>query len=198
MLALVAAASSWTVLSPAPLAPYSRAAVRCCDVTEQEEDPEVEAAYQMLEAEQQQLSDDDVECTGRIVTELVEAGNKPLPDRFMLAMRAIRGEFSPEEATIDTERAEDTLTSALLNFPATVELRVVTQPLPVEEESAQLVSELNMMLESLEGAGAPSVDVKERPGNRKAINFSLSVPDASSLSMLREALKEDERVQFVF
>ena len=165
---------------------------------EEENSAELEAAYQQLEAEQAELGADDCECTGRVVTELVEAGNVALPDRFMFAMRAIRGDFSPPQGAEDTDRAEDALTAALVNFPATVTMRVVTRPLEGGEEAESLVAELNMMLATLEGADASEVDVKERPGGRQAINFSLRVPDASSLSMLREALKEDDRVQMVF
>ena len=164
------------------------------DESEEESSPEMEAAYQQLEAE---LSDDDVECTGRIVTELVESGNVALPDRFMFAMRAIRGEFSPPEGFQDTDRAEDAITAALMQFPATIPLRVVTRPLTqtaYEELAEQIVS----MLTTLEGAEAAGVTTKERPGQRRSIEFSLRVPDAASLAMLREALKEDDRVQMVF
>ena len=59
-----------------------------------------------LEAEQEAraLTGDDCECTGRVVTELVETGtNAALPDRFLYAMRAIQGEYSPPEGTLDTE-----------------------------------------------------------------------------------------------
>ena len=147
---------------------------------DEENSTELEAAYQQLEAEQAELGADDCECTGRVVTELVEAGNVALPDRFMFAMRAIRGDFSPPQGAEDTDRAEDALTAALLNFPATVTMRVVTRPLEGREEADSLVAELNMMLATLEGADAPEVDVKERPGGRQAINFSLRVPDASS------------------
>ena len=57
----------------------------------------------------------EVECSeGRIVTELVEAGNSALPDRFMMAVRAIRGEFSPTEGVEDTEFGDDMLTACAI------------------------------------------------------------------------------------
>ena len=138
-----------------------------------------------------------MQCTGRVVTELVEAGNSPLPDRFMYAMRAIRGDFSPDAGTVDTERVDDAITSALLQFPTTVSLRVVTRPLE-DSVYAELAEQVTLLLNTLEGAEAAGVTTKERPGQRRAMEFSLRVPDASSLAMLREALKDDERVQFVF
>lgn len=163
---------------------------------EEENSEELEAAYQQLEAEQQ-LTEDDMECTGRVVTELVEVGNTPLPDRFMFAMRAIRGEFNPPEGADDNDRAEDAITSALLQFPATIPLRVVTKPI-TETAYAELAEQLVAMLTALDGAEAAGVTTKERPGQRRSIEFSVRVPDAGALTMLREALKEDDRVQMVF
>ena len=72
-------------------------------------------------AEEAFAPDDSVQCSdGRIVTELQAADKTPLPDRFMMAVRAIRGEFSPDDAAEDHERVEDSITSALLSFPAKV------------------------------------------------------------------------------
>ena len=74
--------------------------------------------------EEEEALPPDVQCSdGRIVTELIAADKTPLPDRFMMAVRAIRGEFSPDDAAEDNERVEDSITSALLNFPAKVCLR---------------------------------------------------------------------------
>ena len=52
-------------------------------------------------------------------------------------------------------------------------------------------------LSTLEGAGAPELAVTQR-GLRRSFGFSLRVPSASSLALLRSAIKEDERVQMVF
>ena len=199
MLALLGATVAWTM--PPPSLPKSNRArsllgarsgsLHCCDALPDDVDAEaMEAAYKELEA-------DDMECTGRVVTELVETGNSPLPDRFMFAMRAIRGDFSPDEGMVDTERVEDAITSALISFPATVSLRVVTRPL-ADGAFEELAEQLSLMLTTLEGAETAGVSTKERPGQRRSMEFSLRVPDANSLSMLREALKDDERIQMVF
>ena len=147
-----------------------------------------------------QLSSDDYQCSeGRIITELKSTdADSPLSDRFMMAMRAISGEFSQAEGQADNELVEDALTTALLKFPATVALSVVTRPLESDAAAEDLVAQLNKMLATLEGAEAPSAVVKQRPGGRRSINFSIRVPDAGALSLLRQALKEDERVQMVF
>ena len=203
---LLAEAAGWQA---APRACLRRGRPRCSALRAQElfaelpdDDPDaaaLEAAYEQLEAEQEELGADDCECTGRIVTELVETGsNEALPDRFMFAMRAIRGEFTPEEGAADTERSSDAITAALLNFPTTVSLRVVTRPMASDADAEELVRQLNVMLETLEGADAPSVTVAPKPGNRRSLDFALRVPDAGALTTLREALREDERVQFVF
>jgi hypothetical protein len=84
-----------------------------------------------------ELPADSMDCSARIVSELVDTsggdGKEALPDRFLMAVRAIRGEFSPPEGVADTERQEDSLTEALVTFPATVQLRVVSRPLEEEE-----------------------------------------------------------------
>ena len=139
-----------------------------------------------------------MQCSGgRIVTELRAADKTELPDRFMYAVRAIRGDFT-QEGSVDTEYVEDSITSALLNFPATVTLRVVTKPMPSPEAADELRDQLSMLFSTLEGAeGAPEVCETER-GARRSFDFRLKVPDAYSLSVLRNAIKEDERVQMVF
>ena len=87
-----------------PRSLYRSSAVRCCELPE----------------------GDNLECTGRIVTELKATGDDALPDRFMFAMRAIRGEFSPPDGAEDNENVDGALTEALLSFPAKVNLRVVS------------------------------------------------------------------------
>ena len=56
-------------------------------------------------------SADDMECEARVVTELKDTvNNASLPDRFMMAMRAMRGEFSPSSG--DTERDDGQILEA--------------------------------------------------------------------------------------
>ena len=158
---------------------------------------EEEAAFRILEAEQAVLPED-MQCTARVVTNLVDAttecGKGALPDRFMMAMRAIRGEFSKLEPEADTERAQDSLLTALVNFPAAVTLRIVSRPLD-ETSAIQLVSDVTLIGQS---SGGAEVDVKLR-GERRSIDLRLAaVPDAATLGVLREALKADDRVQMVF
>ena len=146
-------------------------------------------------------SDDDLQCTGRLVSELVDRngadGKGALPDRFMMAVRAIRGEFSPAEGATDTERTEDSLLTALMTWPANVKLRIVTRPLEVDQADA-FVRDIEMLGEAVTDAGSFEVGVKVR-GSRRSIDLMLSeVPDAASLSALRESLKADDRVQMVF
>ena len=115
----------------------------------------------------------------------------------MMAVRAIRGDFSPPEGAEDNEYVEDALTSALISFPATVKLKIISVPMEKPDEADLLSADLNLLCYSLEGAGAPDVCVVER-GSRRSFELSLDVPDAASLAILRRALLEDERVQMVF
>ena len=63
---------------------------------------------------------DDLECEARVVTELKDTvNNASLPDRFMMAMRAMRGEFSPSSG--DTERDDGQILEAMVDFPADID-----------------------------------------------------------------------------
>lgn len=141
---------------------------------------------------------DDLECTGRVVTELVETGSgAALPDRFMMVVQAMRGDFTPGEGVSDTERDDDVLTAALTTFPAAVKLRVVSKPL-ADEAAEALEADLRRLAECVEGAGDAVVRVTPR-GRRRSIDFELSaVPDLAALRAVRSALREDERVQMLF
>jgi hypothetical protein len=180
-------------------------AVRACEAEVQLPPPE----------EGDALTADDMQCSeGRIVTELVDtscagADKQTLPDRFLMAVRAIRGEFSPVEGVADTEvctrarhttpiehsiealtdrvatpqHGEDTITSALLNFPATVTLKVVSRPLPTSAEADQLGDELSMLLTALNDSPdeEPEIGVTER-GSRRSYSLRMKVPDAAALA----------------
>jgi len=140
--------------------------------------------------------DDIGTCEGRIVTELKDVVNGQLPDRFMMAVQAIRGEFSPPDEVPDTERTDDLILQALTNFPATVRLKVVSRAVP-EEELDGLVRDVTKLCESVPGGSDAEVDVVPR-GSRRSIGFALRVPNANALAELRDALMQDPRVQMVF
>ena len=61
------------------------------------------------------------------------------------------------------------------------------------EEIGQLVSEVH----SSNDGTAPAIGVATR-GERRSYDLTLMVPSATSLAALREALKQDTRVQMVF
>ena len=157
-------------------------------------------AADAADAEMPPPSEDDLSCTARVVTELIDAngeeGKGALPDRFMMAVRAIRGEFSPGDDMPDTELVEDALLSALTTWPASVRLRIVSQPLEADEADA-FVRDVERLGATVD-AGAVTVGVKVR-GSRRSIDFTVDeVPDATNVAALRQALKSDARVQMVF
>ena len=91
------------------------------------------------ELEDPSLSADDMECEARVVTELKDTvNNASLPDRFMMAMRAMRGEFSPSSG--DTERDDGQILEAMVDFPADIDLKVVSQSLPAAEQQDPLLA----------------------------------------------------------
>ncbi len=167
-----------------PVQPARCGYPRCCDGANAADDGEI------------QMEADGVPCSsGRIVTELVDASGSPLPDRFMLAVRACRGEFAPEDASIDTERGDDLITTALLEFPAVVRLRVVSRVLD-DATADSLVDDVTRLVEAASN-GEGSVSAKVR-GGRRSVDLAMRVDDAKALAALRAALSEDSRVQMCF
>jgi len=122
-----------------------------------------------------------------------------LPDRFMMAVQAIRGDFSPEEGAPDDEHQDDLLLQALVKFPATVEVRVVSRPVPaphLQALEADIAGMLRQCVEAVEDE-VPQLSMKER-GSRRSFSFSIKLPSANALAELRSVLNEDPRVQMVF
>ena len=141
-------------------------------------------------------SADDMECEARVVTELKDTvNNASLPDRFMMAMRAMRGEFSPSSG--DTERDDGQILEAMVDVPADIDLKVVSQSLPAAEQQ-ELVRQLGEVVAAL-GPSAAEPKVTPRPGDRISIAVTLpKVPSAAALAELRAGMLADERVKFVF
>ncbi|KAL1524803.1 hypothetical protein AB1Y20_019683 [Prymnesium parvum] len=118
-----------------------------------------------------------------------------LPDRFMIAVQAIRGDFSPPDDEPDDERQEDLIFQALTDFPATVQLKVVSRAVP-EEQLDSLVKDVAKLCECVDATDAAWKAV--RRGSRRSIALSIRVPSALALAELRDALVKDPRVQMVF
>jgi len=156
-----------------------------------------DAAGDAAELEDPSLaSADDMECEARVVTELKDTvNNASLPDRFMMAMRAMRGVFSPARG--DTERDDGQILEAMVDFPADIDLKVVSQSLPAAEQQ-ELVRQLGEVVAAL-GPSAAEPKVTPRPGDRISIAVTLpKVPSAAALAELRAGMLADERVKFVF
>lgn len=172
------------------LSPRRAAAWRMCGAGD--------AADEIDDSVYEGLEEDSVGCEGRIVTELkdVTGTQGALPDRFMMAVQAIRGEFSPPEDHPDNERQDDLILQALVNFPATVQVKVVSRAVP-EQELDELVQDVSRLCSLVEGGSDASLDVVDR-GSRRSIGFAMRVPDALALAELRDALMDDPRVQMVF
>ena len=155
-----------------------------------------DVAGDAAELEDPSLPADDMECEARVVTELKDTvNNASLPDRFMMAMRAMRGEFSPSSG--DTERDDGQILEAMVDFPADIDLKVVSQSLPAAEQQ-ELVRQLGEVVAAL-GPSAAAPKVTPRPGDRISIAVTLpKVPSAAALAELRAGMLADERVKFVF
>jgi len=134
---------------------------------------------------------DGSQCEGRVVTELVDAENKALPERFTLAMRAIGGEFSPVEGDSDTERDDGNLLAGLIQFPADLPLRVVSVPGADVDGLVADVTEL--------ASGDEPPQVVLRLGGRVAsISCTVRCENPGALRAARDTLLADPRVKMVF
>ena len=151
---------------------------------------ELEAAYAELEAGAGAGQPEDLECTGRIVTELQETGGGALPERMTVKMRALQGEFSPPEDVSDTERDNGMLLAGLVGFPTQLPLKVISQP---DVDVDGLVRDMTALATEDK---PPSLTM--RPGGRASISFEVVCKDASSLGDTRTALLQDPRIKMVF
>ena len=131
------------------------------------------------------------QCKGRVVTQLADEDNKPLPERFSIAMRAITGEFSPAEGSSDTERDDGNLLAGLIQFPADLPMRVVSVPGADVDGLVADVTEL--------ASGDEPPQVVLRLGGRVAsISCTVRCDSPGALSAARETLLADPRVKMVF
>lgn len=88
------------------------------------------------------------------------------------------------------------LLSALVNFPTTVDVRIVSRPGSSDEHDT-LVADMGRLCEAAGGSESASLNVTPR-GSRLSIGLKLSVPSAEALAEVRAALTEHPRVQMVF
>ena len=63
-------------------------------------------------------------------------GEAPLTDRFLMAARALRGEFDPEESNNDTEENSQLLGAIIENYPCLL----YTSPSPRDTERSRMPS----------------------------------------------------------
>ena len=89
----------------------------------------------------------------------------------------MRGEFSPSSG--DTERDDGQILEAMVDFPADIDLKVVSQSLPAAEQQ-ELVRQLGEVVAAL-GPSAAEPKVTPRPGDRISIAVTLpKVPSAAA------------------
>ena len=140
----------------------------------------------------------EVQCSGaRIVTELGAAeGADALSQRFSFKLKALKGDFSPEDEEHDTEEALGAITEGLIGFPSDVPLRVVAKP---SSSGSQAVVDQICAVCSGAGMAASGVEVRERLGGKMlSVSFVVRAASASALSELSERLRADPTVKMVF
>ena len=136
-------------------------------------------------------TDPRTECTGRVVTELVDASGAPLPERLSVKIRALQGEFSPPLGNSDTERDEGTLLAGLVGFPTDLPLKVVSAK---DADVDQLVKDMT----ELASEGKPPKVTMRLGGRVASISFEVHCEEPISLGETRASLLADPRIKMVF
>lgn len=133
-------------------------------------------------------------CTdAKITRSLGEASGEPLNDRFLMAQRALSGEFSPSDDDRDTEHGTG-LIEGLMDFPAEHTFRVVAQQTGDKDVAAEL-SEL-----SREACGLAPTALKTEVRSSKyvSIEMRILVGSAAMVQDLHARFKSHPLVKFCF
>eukprot|EP00277_Geminigera_cryophila_P000982 CAMPEP_0179414874 /NCGR_PEP_ID=MMETSP0799-20121207/5920_1 /TAXON_ID=46947 /ORGANISM="Geminigera cryophila, Strain CCMP2564" /LENGTH=245 /DNA_ID=CAMNT_0021187553 /DNA_START=61 /DNA_END=798 /DNA_ORIENTATION=+ len=114
--------------------------------------------------------------------------------RFGMKMRALRGDFAPQDAAKDTECGLS-LAETLMTFPGTVEMRVVLKP----AGNKQAVPQLLELLDAVSGVKVISHTQKERMnGKYVTLDLQCLIQSALARESAFKALASDTRVAMKF
>jgi len=114
--------------------------------------------------------------------------------RFGMKMRALRGEFAPEDPKKDTESGLS-LAATIMPFPGTVEMRVVVKPAGSEDAVPELLDLLNAV------AGVKVIThTRTQRLNGKYVTLELQclMQSAQARESAYQALDDDKRVAMKF
>ena len=127
---------------------------------------------------------------------LFPEGGKP-SDGFMMATRALRGEFDPVDAEVDNERSAQLFTSALMAYPATQSFTAVGKLR--EDQTPDFFTQSLVALVKAETGTDVSCDVKSRLNGRYlSVRLHCQVASPDVAQRVLDRLANHDSVTFSF
>ena len=126
-------------------------------------------------------------------------GEAPLTDRFLMAARALRGEFDPEETNDDTEENSQLLGAIIENYPAPFSFTAVGRSGGNDEGVRLLVDALTKVVsDSCDGAFVDVVATPRIGGKFASVRLTTDVQSPEMIQRVFAELRAVEAVKMAF
>lgn len=124
-------------------------------------------------------------------------GEADLTDRFLVAARALRGEYDPEDASDDTEANSNLLAALVEEYPAPYSFTAVGR-VDAGGDDAALVAALAALVRK-ECGGADVESATPRLGGKfVSVRLRATVESPDTIRRVFDALRADARVKMAF
>ena len=126
-------------------------------------------------------------------------GEAPLTDRFLMAARALRGEFDPEESNNDTEENSQLLGAIIENYPAPFSFTAVGRSGGNDEGVRSLVDALTKVVsDTCDGAFVDVVATPRIGGKFASVRLTTDVQSPEMIQRVFAELRAVEAVKMAF
>ena len=126
-------------------------------------------------------------------------GEAPLTDRFLMAARALRGEFDPEESNDDTEENSQLLGAIIETYPAPFSFTAVGRSGGDDEGVRSLVDALTKVVsDSCDGAFVDVVATPRIGGKFASVRLTTDVQSPEMIQRVFAELRAVEAVKMAF
>lgn len=126
-------------------------------------------------------------------------GEAPLTDRFLMAARALRGEFDPEESNNDTEENSQLLGAIIETYPAPFSFTAVGRSGGNDEGVRSLVDALTKVVsDSCDGAFVDVVATPRIGGKFASVRLTTDVQSPEMIQRVFAELRAVEAVKMAF
>ena len=126
-------------------------------------------------------------------------GEAPLTDRFLMAARALRGEFDPEETNDDTEENSQLLGAIIETYPAPFSFTAVGRSGGDDEGVRSLVDALTKVVsDSCDGAFVDVVATPRIGGKFASVRLTTDVQSPEMIQRVFAELRAVEAVKMAF